>query len=298
MGAKLSPGMRIFVTSFATILAMVVVAGSMMLLGLFDDMIESRLITFVVNLFVAIINISLISYLMKKLDHVHIKEMGFRVERKDLFFVLTAFIVTLTLILSYVGVLIHHNFISGTFNISLLKELNFYLLFLVACIGWIFAASHEEVLTRGYFMKNLSHRKILSMLLISPLLFTIIHIPFRGLNPAMLLTWFFGGISYSYLYLKSGSLSVTTLVHAIHNITNDLAFYNLPNFSLFSLAENLTSHYKGYYELLLCISIIFLTFIFYGKNGFFTPAHNLSNFWEKHKNEVKVEQVNKNSVTP
>ncbi|WP_456279241.1 CPBP family intramembrane glutamic endopeptidase [Bacillus sp. AK128] len=288
MKAKLTPAKRIFIASITTLLAMFVVAGSLLLFGYLDDMIESRIITFIVNIFVAIINISILSFLLRKLDGADIRDLGFKIDRRGLVFVTVAFALTVILIVSYVGLLINFGLISGIFNKGLLSELNFYLLVVGSYLGWIVAASHEEVLTRGYFMKNLSHRKIISVLLISSFLFTIIHIPFRGVNPFMLVTWFLGGISYAYLYLKSGSLTISTLVHAIHNLTNDLAFYNIESFSLFSLGENLTSIYKGIYELLLCVVIVLLTYMFYGKNGFFTPASHLKNFWAK-KNKIDID---------
>lgn len=137
----------------------------------------------------------------------------------------------------------------------------------------------EEVLNRGYMFANLHRLRPLGMLLAASFLFALTHIPTKGLHMYPLLIHFIGGLCYGYVYLKSGSLWISSAVHAAHNWALDLWFNDDYGVSLVSFAVPLTDGTKLLQQALLVLLILVLTYGFYGRNGIWTPADNLNALW-------------------
>jgi membrane protease YdiL (CAAX protease family) len=158
----------------------------------------------------------------------------------------------------------------------------FYKLLGIACVGWFFAALKEEVLARGYFMANLNRLTIPKAIFISSLLFMALHFVMGDLDPYKAASWFKGGLVYAYIYVKSRSLTVSTMVHAAHNLVNNLFIHGSQG-ALVLLNTTVTTADKLIYELVQGTLLLLLTYLFYGKNGVFTPSRNLELLWNKKK---------------
>lgn len=168
--------------------------------------------------------------------------------------------------------------VSASYHFEKILTGNFYFLLAKATVGWFFAALKEEVLARGYFMAHLNRFSIPKMIVISSLLFMALHFIMGDFDPFKAASWILGGLVYGYMYVKSGSLTVATIVHAAHNHINDLVIHGKDSALVF-LASKLPTSDKILYEFALSLLLLALTYAIYGKNGFFTPAANLKQLW-------------------
>lgn len=187
---------------------------------------------------------------------------GFSFNKKDTLFCIVALILSFLTVLIFIWFLDYMDVVIAQYRFF---TGGFYKLLGIACIGWFFAALKEEVLARGYFMANLSRLSIPNAIFISALLFMALHFVMGDLDPYRAASWFTGGIVYAYIYVKSGSLTVSTMVHAAHNLVNDLVIHGSEG-ALVLLSSKVTTADKLIYELILGALLILLTYIFYGKN--------------------------------
>jgi uncharacterized protein len=123
---------------------------------------------------------------------------------------------------------------------------------------------HEELLFRWYVMARLRRGPVGKALVISAVLFALMHIPFKGAG-FMVGSWVLGGLVYGYLYLKSGSLLVPLAAHAVHNWTLDLLMYSREGVSLVQFASTrLVGWEKIGFELALSAALVGLAYLVYG----------------------------------
>ena len=142
-----------------------------------------------------------------------------------------------------------------------------YLFIFPFLFSWILAALHEEITNRAYFYKNLQHLKMVKMLLVSSFIFAVLHF-FKGLNPVYFIILFITGFSYMYIYLKSGTIWVGTIIHAIMNFANSFFLNEDVNskFSMIILKDiQETKAYALYiaFSIGLNILLLIMTRIFY-----------------------------------
>ncbi len=147
---------------------------------------------------------------------------------------------------------------------------------------------HEELLFRWYILTRAPRRLGGWAVVVSAVLFMLMHIPFKGAG-YMTVSWFLGGLVYGYLYLKSGSLLVTVLAHAVHNWTLDLLMYSRDGVSLVQFASTrLVGVEKVGFELALAVVLCWLTYAVYGRSSsFLTPSSRLAWWWTTRPDTVE-----------
>ncbi len=146
---------------------------------------------------------------------------------------------------------------------------------------------HEELLFRGYILPRVyRHGGPAVAIGISAVLFTLMHIPFRGAG-FMTVSWLLGGLLYGYLYLKSGSLVVPIATHAIHNWALDLFMYSREGVSLFHFAATrLVGIEKMGFALALTVVLGGLMYILYGRGkGVLAPSPRFATQWRADANK-------------
>jgi membrane protease YdiL (CAAX protease family) len=116
--------------------------------------------------------------------------------------------------------------LNAQFHFGKLTELSFLLVLMLGWTGWLFSTMQEEVLNRGYFFANLNRLGPLRMILLSSFIFSLTHVMTKGFHPVPLLIHLVGGIGYGYVYLKSGSLWMSAVMHSLHNFFLDILFNN------------------------------------------------------------------------
>ncbi len=216
----------------------------------------------------------------KLLDRGRPFRLGFAVRRKDLAFAAAAVTASMTTAIVFAFAAASREPGLGTvFRLEKLGDTAFLGAAAYGFLGWLIASMQEEVLNRGYMFANLHRLRPLGMLLAASFLFALTHIPTKGLHMYPLLIHFIGGLCYGYVYLKSGSLWISSAVHAAHNWALDLWFNDDYGVSLVSFAVPLTDGTKLLQQALLVFLILVLTYGFYGRNGIWTPADNLNALW-------------------
>lgn len=278
MQIVLNKPFRIFSSIVLTNVLIIAMVGVLIYLNLFDDLKTDFLFAHSMYFTLGVLNTVLLFILIRVVDKKNPWQLGFGLTKKDAIFSLIATALSLLCVLTFIFILDYLNIVVAQFTFKKVLTIDFYWLLGIAMIGWFFAALKEEVLARGYFMMNLTRFSIVNMILISAFLFMALHFVMGDFDPFKAASWFKGGIVYAYIYLKSGSLTVATIVHAAHNLVNDLVIHGSEG-AIVLLNTKVTTADKLYYEIGLSLVLLALTYLFYGKNGILTPAENLKKFW-------------------
>jgi membrane protease YdiL (CAAX protease family) len=205
-----------------------------------------------------------------------IPSFAFRWNSRDTIYSLAMALVTLAMA---AGTMLLFNR-TGRHEITLVApQASFLALGLLGQIGVL----HEELLFRGYILpKVYRHAGSTWAIIISAVLFALMHIPFKGAG-FMLVSWMLGGLLYGYLYLKSGSLMVTLVTHTVHNWALDLFMYSRPGISVFQFAETrLVGLEKIGFEFLLTLVLFAVIYVIYGRGmRFLAPSPRLQQHWSR-----------------
>lgn len=271
---------RIIVAIVISYIVMAIVAGTLQIMGLFDVMFTNFTFMQYMITLVGVLNTIAILALYAKVDKKKPILLGFGLRGKDVLFSVLGIMVTFLTVVSFIWLLDQTGTVVAVFQWENFVTGNFIKLLIIGMVGWFFAALKEEVLARGYFMSNLHRFGIKKMLLVTAFIFMALHFVTAGVDIFKAGSWFLGGIMYGYIYMKSGSLIVATIIHAAHNQMNDIVIHGSEAAFVF-LNSTVALSDKLIYEFILSLLIIALTFVFYGKNGWLTPADNLRTLWSQ-----------------
>lgn len=172
--------------------------------------------------------------------------------------------------------------VQAEFLWSKLGNGSFVLLLLYGALGWFIGVMQEEVLNRAYMFRVMHGIGPAGVILLSSFLFSLTHIPTKGFDPVSLAIHFIGGVGYAYVYLKSGSLLVSTAVHAFHNLLLDVLFNNDYSISLVSFHRGLLETDKLLQQVILIGAIMLIAGFVYRGKGMLAPADHLkAALWSK-----------------
>ena len=271
--------------------------GTLLLAGGVEKVQTDYAFLAVMNILIGLILPASTLFFYKIVDRGNPFELGFTFRKKDFAF---SIIVCLIALLTLAGLLWIKSFeesIGMSFHFDKLNSVPFLLLLAFACIAWMVSVLQEEVLVKGYFFANLHHLGIIGMLIVSNIIFSLTHIPTKGFHPIELLIHFVGGLAYGYIYLKSGSLFVSTIVHGFHNFILDILFNANYDVTLVTFNSALTDVDKLILQIVTAILLLIATYLIYGRqNGILTPADNLQRVW--YNNNVMTTQKNSYNHAP
>lgn len=274
--------LRITAAILATNLVLVALSGILMALGRFDNLTTDYTFMLVMALLLGILDTIVVFWLFRKLDRTSPNRMGLGLSRKDIRFSIMAVVLSILCVLLFIWSLDQLGVVEARYAFDRLQTSTFYELLGLAMLGYFFAALKEEVLARGYFMANLTRLSIPMSIVVSAVLFMALHFIMGDLDPYKAASWLKGGIVYAYMYVKSGTLTVPTIVHAAHNLVNDLFIHGADGALVF-LSSKVSTADKLVYEIALGTLLLALTYLFYGKNGLLTPADQLKRLWGEHR---------------
>lgn len=254
------------------------VFGLLLALKLGDGVMHDPFTRMWADLLLAVVLAGLFLLYAQKLGGVPARAFSFTLSPKDALFSLVAGAITLGLAAAYLLWLSH----TGAHPLKLVvPSLG---LLLIGFIGE-FGVLHEEILSRGYFFTLLQSRYGVGWaLLASAVLFSLSHAFFKKVD-FMLVGHFLVGISLGYMYLKSGSLLVTTTVHAFHNFAADLFLQgNNEGVSLgigwFQFSSPLGAAERLAFDLVLALAMLGLTYWAYGRRSkLLEPSARLQSAW-------------------
>lgn len=241
------------------------VFGLLMALKLGDQVMHDPFTRMWADLLLAAVLTGLFLLYAQKLGGVPARAFSFAFSPKDAAFALAGGAITLGLAAAYMLWLGH----TGAQPLELVAPSLGLLL-----LGFIgeFGVLHEEVLSRGYFFTLLQPRYGVGWAwLASAVLFSLSHVIFKKVD-FMLVGHFLVGIALGYMYLKSGSLVVTTIVHAFHNFAADLFLQgNNDGVSLgigwFQFSHHLGAAERLTFDVALTLAMLGLTYWVYGRGS-------------------------------
>ena len=214
-------------------------------------------------------------------------KLGFTFRFKDFIFSFFICLISVLIVMIFLAVKSNDNNIGMTLHLEKLTSMSYLSLLAFACIAWMVGVLQEEVLARGYFFANLHRIGIIGMLIVSGILFSLIHIPTKGFHPIELLIHFIGGLAYGYIYLKSGSLFLSAIVHGFHNFLLDILFNGDYDATLITLNNVFTDIDKLILQTATVLFLLIATYLTYGiRNGILTPAEHLQKLWQSSKSQA------------
>ncbi|WMT41212.1 type II CAAX endopeptidase family protein [Paenibacillus sp. D2_2] len=275
-----SPAWRIALAIVANITALLTIMLPFVLTGTLNFVLENYGVQSVMNIVVGVIGTVVTFMIYRYVDRKPVRKLGFTFRRKDVLFSIG--VLVLTLLNALVGLWFIqgvHSYITVQFDASRILNGTYISLLLLAFVAWIIASMQEEVLSRGYLLAQLQRLGLKNAILISSLLFLLVHIPFRGLHLYHAISIVMGGIVYAYMYLKSGSLWVSCVAHGIYDFV-DAILFNVNDVSLFVLQDSISMGDKLPYKIVLALCMLGFTYLIYGRNnGVMTPSENLQQLW-------------------
>ena len=121
----------------------------------------------------------------------------------------------------------------------------------------------EEMLFRGYFALDLMQYGILVAVLVSSVIFTVIHFMTAKVNLYQAIEWFIGGVALFLIYIASGSIWVAAIAHFIKNFSNVLFLNIAKTNSLFTFDKPVNTEYKMFYSVILYLAWLITAYVAY-----------------------------------
>ncbi len=201
--------------------------------------------------------------LIRVLDHRPVSLIGVSITRKDILFSLIAVAGTFVLATFYVIWLMRR----GKFQVTAHGPVQGKggLLNLVAGLLVVFIiAAQEEVLYRGYIFLNLKQFGPVVFLVVSTLIFVLIHFLTNRVNLHQILSWLLSGLVLAVAYLISGSIWVPIFLHFAIDATNVLVFNITGQYAFFDILPPLTERDRTFYRLVYGMIMLAAILFTYG----------------------------------
>lgn len=122
----------------------------------------------------------------------------------------------------------------------------------------------EEVLNRGYVVLNLLPLGVTGIILVSTLLFVLIHFLTNRTNFLQVISWTVSGLVLVTTYLLSGSLWVPIILHYATDAANTLVFNITGQFSFFHTTPSITENQRALFRVIYGVVIIAIFVALYG----------------------------------
>lgn len=270
--------LRILGGIFAFILGVGIVFGGIALLGQVNQVTNEPVARAVADLVLALVVSGLVLAYAQKWGGVPARAFAFTWPARGLLLVLVAGLATLALAAGYVFALGQ----TGAHPLTIvMPPLG---LLLIGILGE-FGVLHEEVLSRGYFLALLQRRYGVGWaIFLSAILFSLTHIFFKGVD-FMLVGHFLVGIAFGYLYIKTGSLWTSIIVHAFHNLATDLFVTGNDNgvslgIAVFHFTTKLSVLERFGFDILLTLLMLGIAYLLVGRGTpLLEPTPSLRQRW-------------------
>ena len=205
--------------------------------------------------------IGVIAMLFKLLDGGSLSELGFALPTGGLAFGIGVMILTFFIALGFVYVLQSRNILSIHWapDSQQLTAPSFWL----GMLALFVAALQEEVVFRGFLAANLAQYGFVWALLGSAVLFTGFHFLTSKVNAFQVTDWFLGGLILFVIYVVSGSVWVSAIVHFGRNLANMLVFDIADSHMLIQIDPKVQPRSKTVYTFILTLIWLAATMLMY-----------------------------------
>ncbi len=256
----------------ASYLGASIVVGAMALLGIYEQLWAGYVPLMLAAMVIGVVTTGMLLLYAHALGGVPVRAFSFAADRRDVAVGGLSAALLLGLAAGYIGLLDR----LGLRTVTPVAPR-----WGVIAIGLLGAAGtiHEEVLWRGYALPLLRRYGIGGALLIGAVLFMLMHFATRGVS-FLAITWFLWGLGYGYVYLRSGSLLVAGVVHALHNFAADLFLYSDNGVALVAFATRLGAVEKVSFEIVQVAVIGLLMYVAYGRGRLLHVSPRLQARWD------------------
>lgn len=205
--------------------------------------------------------LGLVLALLIFVDKRHPTAIGLRFDLRDLGFLLTAVIATFTMAVGFVGIIARVQPIR--IHQSKIEQKKLPLLGVAAALLLV-VSLQEEVLFRGYIGLNLSPTSPWVVLIVTSVIFAVIHFPTNAVSLWQAIGWLAGGFLLGACYLLSGSIWIAVGIHLATDFLNVLVFNVAGRVSMYKFEPPLTSAHRTLFRLFQGVVTIGLLLLFYG----------------------------------
>ncbi|MEJ2187011.1 MAG: type II CAAX endopeptidase family protein [Gemmatimonadota bacterium] len=137
--------------------------------------------------------------------------------------------------------------------------------FALTAVVLLVVALQEEVLFRGYVTLNLLALGPGVVLVVTTVLFTVIHFLTNRVTPAQVCGWLLGGFVLGWVYLASGTIWVPVLLHFAMDLTNVVAFDIAGDMALAAISPPMSVRQRAAYRAVFTAAVVVLGMAFYGR---------------------------------
>ena len=207
--------------------------------------------------------LGIILLLLILLDNRSINSLGLSFNSEDLKFSTVALLIISTSAIIYIYLISRKTNFNIRFHIPFnsAKELAG----LIEGAGvLLLVALQEETLFRGYLTLNLINYGPATVIIITTVIFTIIHAITNKTSFYQYINWLLGGALFSYAYLISGSIWVPIIIHFAADFINMFMFDIVGKYSLFSFSPPIIARQRAEYKIIYIILLVISLIAIYG----------------------------------
>jgi membrane protease YdiL (CAAX protease family) len=205
--------------------------------------------------------IGVIGLIFRVVNHGALSELGFGLPSRGLALAAGILLVTFAVAVGFVYVLQSRNVIAIRWSPDA-KQLTDPA-FLLMLLALFVAALQEEVVFRGFLNANLAPYGFVWALLGSSVIFTGFHFLTSKVNAFQVVDWFLGGLILFVIYVATGSIWASAIVHFGRNLANALVFDIADTHTMFRLDPKVQPRYKTVYTVILTLIWLSATALMY-----------------------------------
>lgn len=202
--------------------------------------------------------------MMHYLDKKDLFSLGFYITWDNVLLGLIMFVLTVFIALLFVCALQQIGIVKFKIKSKILFGMQEWTTFFLSFFVLLLAALQEEIMYRGYFFYIFQGYGMITAMLLSSSLFTVWHLLGNRVNIFQIIEWFVCGILLFYLYYKSHSIWLVTLLHLSRNLTNVFIWNIADKYSFLKFDNPIPPRYKTIYTLLWTSIIAILTIEIFG----------------------------------
>jgi len=260
---NLRPYVKIGIASLLSLCILFAFAGTYAAVGVMDEVLSNSWLLHFNNIAMGAVWVIAAAALLRRWERKGLGDLGMTIRRRDVGFLIVCLFIALFVVIGFVWGLLGGASSIDYMSAERFRELPYQALLIASIAGWFMAAFKEEVLARGFYLYQLRHLGVHAMVAVSAVLFMLLHVPAGDTDVWKAASWFAGGVLYAYAYMKSGSLMVSTGLHTIHNLVNELFLGRAADFSILMLREPISSLDKFLYEMVLKGVLLIAVFLMY-----------------------------------
>ncbi|TLS51606.1 CPBP family intramembrane metalloprotease [Paenibacillus antri] len=261
--ASVRPYGKIAAASLVALGILFAFAGTYMAFGVMDEVLRDSWLLHLNNVAMGAAWVVAVAALLRRWERKSLTDLGMTLHRRDVGFLILCLFIALVVAVGFVWVLQGWSLRAVRSEAERFRELSYQALLVASVAGWFMAAFKEEVLARGFYLYQLRHLGAGAMVAVSSVFFMLLHVPAGEADVWKAASWFAGGVLYAYAYLKSGSLLVSTGMHAIHNFINELFLGQAEDFSIVTLSAPILGAEKFAYEAVVKGLLLIAVFLVY-----------------------------------